>query len=149
MVFKMDSSNFDYIAKVKNEINDIAKMPILGVKSEVSIQSKYLQALHGLEGYSHIIIIGYLHKINEKPSKKLITHPNGDTSLPKQGLFALRGRRPNLISFTVCKLLSINNVTIIVDKLDLLNETPIFDVKPYLPFYDSIENATMPKWTYS
>ena len=149
MVFKMHSSNFNYIAKVKNEINDIAKMPVLGVKSEVSVQGKYLQALHGLEGYSHIIIIGYLHKINEKPSKKLTTYPNGDTSLPKQGLFALRGRRPNLISFTVCKLLSINNVTIIVDKLDLLNETPILDVKPYLPFYDSIDNATMPKWTYS
>ena len=89
-----------------------------------------------------------MHQIPKSVENKLITFPGGNNKLPEQGIFALRGKRTNPISFNVCKIKKIVNGLIEVDKIDLVSGTPVLDLKPYLPFYDSYENATIPKWAH-
>ena len=72
--------------------------------------------------------------------------PSGDNELPKQGIFALRGQRTNPISFNVCKINKIAGEFIEVEKIDLVSGTPVLDLKPYLPYYDTPNNATIPNW---
>ena len=64
------------------------------------------------------------------------------------GAFALRGSRPNPVSVTVCKLVAVSDNTLVVSGLDLVNGTPILDLKPYISEYDSVQGAGLPDWAY-
>jgi len=64
-----------------------------------------------------------------------------------QGALALRGgARPNPISVTVCRLHSVEGATLHFEGLDLVDGTPVLDVKPYLAPYDSEPKASIPRW---
>jgi tRNA (Thr-GGU) A37 N-methylase len=55
--------------------------------------------------------------------------------------------RPNLIALSVCKILSVQNDTIIVDKIDFFDGSPILDIKPYIPLIDNqSEDIRLPNW---
>ena len=104
-------------------------------------------ALLGLEGYSHVIVVGWLDGIPEALRARRRAYPAGDERLPLQGALALRGgARPNPISVTVCRLLAVEGATLRVEGLDLVDGTPVLDVKPYIAHYDSEAKATIPKW---
>ena len=78
---------------------------------------------------------------------RLQAYPSGDARLPLQGALALRGgARPNPLSFTVCRLRKVAGRVLEVDGLDLVDGTPVLDVKPYIAFYDAEPNASLPKW---
>lgn len=105
------------------------------------------EALLGLRDYSHIIVIGWLHEIPEELRSRRRAYPAGDSRYPLQGALALRGgARPNPVSVTVCRLLGIEGATLRLEGLDLVDGTPVLDVKPYIAFYDAEPKATLPKW---
>jgi len=94
----------------------------------------YEQALGDLNGFEKIWIISWFDRNTEwKP--KVLPPRSGRT---KRGLFATRSpHRPNPIGISVCTLLEVNGLTIRVENPDLLDGTPILDIKPYIPYADS------------
>lgn len=102
--------------------------------AKLQIFNKYRDALKGLDGFSHIFVLYWFDK-NDTPEKRNIrqVRPRGNRNNPLTGVFACRAPvRPNLIALSRCKILSIKNEIIIVDKIDAFDGSPILDIKPYI-----------------
>lgn len=114
----------------------------------IEIYKKYEDALLGLHQISHVIVCYWFHK-NDTAEKRnvLQVHPRGDQRNPLTGVFATRSPvRPNLIGISVCKILSIDGNIIHIDKIDAFHDSPVIDLKPYIPRDDSILDAHVPEW---
>ena len=101
-------------------------------KATIEIKKKYEAALLGMDKFSHIIVLSWFHK-NDTPEKRNIlrVHPRGDRTKPLRGVFATRSPiRPNLIAIYTCRILSVEENIIHIDKIDAFNETPVIDIKP-------------------
>ena len=112
------------------------------------LDKKFEQGLKGLEGFSHIQVFWWFDN-NDTPQKRatLQVHPRGNKKNPLTGVFATRSpRRPNLIALTLCRVISIRDNIIEVEKIDAFAGTPILDIKPYIPGYDSTAGASVPDW---
>lgn len=111
-------------------------------RSQLQILPEYqpLEALQGLEGFSHVWLVWWFHQ-NKVSRYHAKVHPprlEGKT----MGLFATRTpHRPNPIGLSLVKLEAIEGDTLILAGADLVEGTPILDVKPYLPMYESIPQA--------
>jgi len=114
---------------------------------ELRIFTEYMDALKGLDGFSHIFVLYWFDK-NDTPQKRSIlqVHPRGNKKNPLTGVFACRSpARPNLIALSLCRIRSVKDRVIHVDKIDAFNGTPILDIKPYIPSIDSVpKNALVP-----
>lgn len=114
----------------------------LGQQGHLKILPKYREALQDLDGFSHLWVIFQFH--NNDSWKPLVLPPR---SQKKRGVYATRSPyRPNPIGLSCVRLLSIDGLNLQIDDADLLDGTPIFDIKPYLPYSDSIPDATA-GWT--
>lgn len=114
--------------------------------SEIIIDSHLTGALDGLEEFSHIIVLYWMHRLTsvEVPLK---VRPRGKQDLPMVGLFASRSPvRPNPIGKSMARLLQRQGNILRVRGLDALNGTPVIDIKPYIPGYDSAMDAKVPPW---
>jgi len=119
------------------------------VVSEIVIEPSLTEALDGLEEYSHITVLWWMHLL---PSGEvtLKVHPMGREEFPLKGLFALRTpNRPNRIGKTTVRLLQRQGNILRVKGLEALDGSPVIDIKPYLPRYDSVTDATVPPWITS
>ncbi|MFX1470429.1 MAG: tRNA (N6-threonylcarbamoyladenosine(37)-N6)-methyltransferase TrmO [Promethearchaeota archaeon] len=118
-------------------------------KSEIIINKEYLDCLEGIEDFSHIIILFWTHKVpnNARQIKKV--HPAGLKQMPIKGIFATRSPvRPNPICKTTVKLIERKGTTLVVEGLDAIDNTPVLDIKPHIPFYDSPLNVKLADWLY-
>lgn len=119
------------------------------IVSEVIIDPEYGEALDGVEYYSHLFVIFYLHKVPLKETSALKVHPRGRTDLEKVGVFATRSRnRPNRIGLAVVELLERRGNSLKVRALDALDGTPVLDIKPYDPI-DVQKGVRVPKWWHT
>jgi len=135
------------IGTVANGEQDLARVDWSRQRSEIRLNEGSEDRLLGLADYSHVYVIGWLDRIPEDLRERPTAYPAGDDRLPLQGALALRGgARPNPISVTVCLLLAVEGATLTVEGLDLIDGTPILDVKPYIAFYDARPDATLPRW---
>ena len=84
----------------------------------------------------------------DKVKDKVIVHrPQGNPEVPIVGIFSCRcPQRPNPIAITTVKLLSRKDNKLKVKGLDILNGTPIIDIKPYWSVYDEVKRAKIPNW---
>jgi tRNA-Thr(GGU) m(6)t(6)A37 methyltransferase TsaA len=99
----------------------------------------YEQGLKDLEGFSRIWVIYEFHQ--NKTWRPLANPPRTDGK-GRKGVFATRSPyRPNQIGISCVKLVSINKNRVYIADSDLLNNTPVFDIKPYIPEYDSFPDA--------
>jgi tRNA-Thr(GGU) m(6)t(6)A37 methyltransferase TsaA len=116
------------------------------ITSEIVIDESLTEALDGLEGFSHIIVLYWMHRA--KPEKKhLKVHPMGREDVPVQGLFAVRApNRPNPIGKSTVRLLERQRNILKVQGLDAIDGTPVIDIKPYIPGLDSVDDARVPPW---
>ena len=116
------------------------------VISEIVIDESLSEALDGLEGFSHIIVLYWMHRaVSGKLSLKV--HPMGRKEVPRQGIFAVRTpNRPNRIGKATVGLLQRQGNILRVEGLDALDGSPVIDIKPYLPGYDSVADARVPQW---
>ena len=111
--------------------------------SQIHLLLRYAKALGGLQGYSHIIVLFWVHKAKEWKMPKDHHKP------PQVKLFATRMPiRPNPIGMSVVELLDFSTDTgqITVKGLDALDGTPVLDIKPYIPNFDSYIDASVPYW---
>ena len=112
----------------------------------VEIEPAWTEALHGIEGFSHIWLLWWLDRRDEPP-EALQVHPEGRQEVPLVGIFATRSpRRPNPLAMTAVQLLGREGRRLRVRGLDACQGTPILDIKPYLRRGDQIPAATMPPW---
>ena len=109
------------------------------------ISEELTEALDGIEDFSHLFIIFYMHKaFAERLNLKV--HPRGRLDLPLVGVFATRSPyRPNPIGLTLVELIKRNGNKIKVRGLDAIDGTPVIDIKPYDPLDLALE-ARVPEW---
>ncbi len=131
------------IGIIHTPFNDIKGMPIQplaaeGVKGHIELFPKYIEGLTDLAGFSHITLLYQLHKIN---GYDLIVKPFMDNK--EHGIFATKSpKRPNAIGLSTVKLLGIENNVIHIEMVDMLNGTPLIDIKPFYSKFDNRTNTT-------
>lgn len=107
------------------------------VRGEIHIAEGLQNALHDLEGFSHVWVVFFCHHTRGWNSK--VKPPRDDT---KRGVFATRApARPNPIGLSCVRLVRVEKRVLHVGDHDILDGTPILDVKPYLPYCDSVPDA--------
>jgi tRNA-Thr(GGU) m(6)t(6)A37 methyltransferase TsaA len=132
-------------SQIKEENNE--------VEAVVEIFPEFEEALEGLDGYSHLLIISYLHKLRPDQIGFLKVKPRRLTrkgfsleELPILGVFALDSpTRPNPIGLTLVRLHKRDHKKLSVTGIDLFDGTPVIDLKAYQPDYDA-KKYSMPEW---
>jgi tRNA-Thr(GGU) m(6)t(6)A37 methyltransferase TsaA len=98
----------------------------------------YEHALHDIETWSHLWVLFWFHRNSSWRAK--VEPPR---SQKKRGVFATRSPyRPNPIGLSVVKLTRVEGCELFVEDLDILDQTPVFDLKPYVAYTDSVPNAS-------
>ncbi len=120
------------------------------MEARIVLRRGLAPALVGLEGFSHIFVLFFMHQVPPKMrGVSLQAPPADDGSMPLRGIFATRSQlRPNPLGLTVCLLLRVRGHVLWVRGLDAIDGTPVLDIKPYLPPYDAVAQATMPPWVW-
>ena len=130
------------IGTIHSPFTDVANMPIqphgaADVEGTVHIWESYVEGLKDLEGFSHIYLIYLFHKA-ERIS--LTVTPFMDATV--RGVFATRSPlRPNHIGLSIVQLVKIENGILTVKGVDVLDGTPLLDIKPYIRNFDSVEKS--------
>ena len=105
----------------------------LGVAGLVEVFEEYQAGLADMDGFSHVMVFYHLHRIS---GYELSVKPYlGDA---EHGIFATRSpKRPNPIGVSVLRLVSCDGATLHVENVDMLDESPVLDIKPYVPAFDA------------
>jgi tRNA-Thr(GGU) m(6)t(6)A37 methyltransferase TsaA len=109
----------------------------IGIMAEVEIFPEYVEGLQDLKEFSHIILLYHCHlsqayKLTVKPFLDDVAH----------GLFATRApARPNPIGMSLVRLKRIENATLFVQDIDIIDQTPLLDIKPFVPDFDVRKDA--------
>jgi tRNA-Thr(GGU) m(6)t(6)A37 methyltransferase TsaA len=131
-------------------VNGFKQPGLLDTRDSVSdliIAPRNSRALDGIESFSHIIVIFWLHKIRTIQRSMVKVHPRKDISLPLTGIFATRSPvRSNPIGITVVKLIKRESNILTVTGLDAIDGTPVLDIKPYIPEEFSESEIRVPAW---
>ncbi len=123
------------------------------IEAIVEIFPEFEEALEGLDGYSHLFILSYFHKLRPDQIGPLKVKPKRVTrrgfrleELPTLGVLALDSpTRPNPLGLTLVRLLRRHGTKLFVAGIDLFDGTPVMDIKAYQPDYEAREYS-MPKW---
>jgi tRNA-Thr(GGU) m(6)t(6)A37 methyltransferase TsaA len=118
------------------------------MSSRIEFHTRWVEALSGLAGFSHIIVLCYLHLSQGQTSPTLI-RPQRRPEMPSIGFFGTRTPvRPNPISVSVVRLVDQEGSILHVRDLDMYDGTPVLDVKPYLLRSDCHPQATEAEWIH-
>ena len=134
---------------MKSEVDFIGVVKSSGEFSRVVIFPRFCVGLPGLDNFSHIVILYWIHlRDNETERNTLQVVPRRHLGAPQVGVFASRSpSRPNPIGLCVVELAKIEECTLFVKGLDAFEGSPIIDIKPYIPRADSVPEARVPEWT--
>ncbi len=139
----LDPISFVPIGTIHTPFRNIDGMPIQpagarGIGGSVMIFPEYTEGLRDIEGFSHIFLIYAFHR---SQSYHLSVIPFLDT-VPR-GVFATRAPgRPNAIGLSVVRLKKVTGSTLMVEDVDMIDGTPLLDLKPYVPAFDSYPDAS-------
>jgi tRNA-Thr(GGU) m(6)t(6)A37 methyltransferase TsaA len=138
----LDPVTFAPIGVVRTPFATHEGMPIQtvaaqGVRGRIELDPAYVPALADLDGFSHLHLITYLHRTG---AASLRVTPYLDTT--ERGVFATRSpKRPNPIGLSIVRLVRIEGTVIHIEEVDLLDGTPLLDIKPYVPPFDDRQDA--------
>ena len=125
---------------VGDEVKDKSRI------SQIIIRDELVEALEGVEGFSHLFVLFWLNQISNQQRMTLKVHPRGRMDMPLLGVFATRTNlRPNPIGLTLVELLKVEGNTLTVRGLDAFDGTPVLDIKPF-DSWDNAEKARVPDW---
>lgn len=117
-----------------------ARLP--GMEATIEIDAPYRPGLSGIDGYSHLVLLSWF----DRARRNLIVQKPQHAPEPK-GVFALRSPvRPNPVGIHVVRLLDLDEQAglLRIDAIDLLDGTPVIDLKPYFASIDAFPDATRP-----
>jgi len=144
---EMPRAAFLPIGVVRNAVKESQMFDWEGVESRIVVRRELADALDGLDGFSHVIVLFWIDRAPEDELGATRIRPMGDPTLPLLGVFATRTQlRPNPIGVSIVPLLARKGNELRVRGLDAIDRTPVLDVKPYIPHYDSVPQATIPAW---
>jgi tRNA-Thr(GGU) m(6)t(6)A37 methyltransferase TsaA len=131
------------IGVARTPFTDPAATPIQAafstVRGTVEVYPGFRDGLSALAGFSHLILIYRFHRA---AGEEIAERPLIDGAEP-HGIFATRHfNRPNMLGISVVRLAGIDGGTLAVEGIDLLDGTPILDIKPYIPAFDCIGDAS-------
>jgi tRNA-Thr(GGU) m(6)t(6)A37 methyltransferase TsaA len=114
----------------------------------IEIFDDYTDALLGLEGFSHIVVLYWFDQNDTTEKRRVLqVNPRKDPRNPLTGVFATHSpQRPNLIGLTVCKIISIHGNTIEIDEIDAFDGSPVIDLKCYIPGSIGEKDVRQPDW---
>ena len=133
----MQTLTYTPIGVVHSPFTALAGMPIqtvaaAGVAATIELEPIYAAGLRDIEGFSYLLIISHLHLMQ---GFALEVTPFMDTQ--PHGVFATRSpRRPNPIGLSIVRLVRVEGATLHIEEVDLLDGTPVLDIKPYVPQLD-------------
>ena len=130
------------IGLVHSSIRSRNDMPVQGVDAEVEVYPDYAGALSGIEENSHLLLVCWLHEADRGVLKAVARKVSHD--LPEKGIFALRSpARPNPLSVSVVRLRGVREERFLaLSNVDLIDGTPVLDLKPYQAGWDCVFSAT-------
>jgi tRNA-Thr(GGU) m(6)t(6)A37 methyltransferase TsaA len=136
------------IGYVRNKVKEPMPDGWASVESTIVLREDYASMLLNIGDYSHVIVVFWPHKVpDEVRGSKPQLHPRDNEEYPRMGVLATRSQiRPNPVLTTPVELLEVEENLLHVRGLDAINDTPVLDIKPYLPFHDAIPDARVPKW---
>jgi tRNA-Thr(GGU) m(6)t(6)A37 methyltransferase TsaA len=106
-------------------------------RGQVKLFQEFTDGLKDISGFSHLILLYHFH---EAKSFDLLTKPLLDKN--KRGVFStLFFKRPNSIGLSIVKLYGVKNNLLEVGWVDMLDGTPLLDIKPYISLFDARENV--------
>jgi len=107
----------------------------MGVKGTVEVFGEYRDGLKDLDGFSHIVLLYHFHRSR---GFSLRVVPYVDSQV--RGLFATRApRRPNAIGLSIVRLVRVEDGVLHIENVDMLDGTPLLDIKPYVPEFGAGE----------
>ncbi|HRF49307.1 MAG TPA: tRNA (N6-threonylcarbamoyladenosine(37)-N6)-methyltransferase TrmO [Anaerolineales bacterium] len=133
----MDGICYHPIGVIRSPYTQPKGMPIQsaaarGVTGRIELDSAYADGLHDIAGFSHLWLIYHLHCMTPGP---LTVTPFLDDR--PHGIFATRSpRRPNAIGLSAVRLLAVDGSILHIEEVDVLDGTPLLDIKPYVPEFD-------------
>jgi tRNA-Thr(GGU) m(6)t(6)A37 methyltransferase TsaA len=141
---KMDNVTYNPIGIIHSPFKEIEGMPIqpcgaVGVAGTVEMKHEFAGGLKDIDGFSHIILIYHFH-ISKGYSLEIIPflddHP--------KGVFATRApKRPNPIGLSIVKLIKVVDNILHIENVDILDNTPLLDIKPYVSTFDVLDQTEM------
>ena len=134
------------IGVVRNPVKKSRPDSWESVRSDIILRDELEAALDAIEGFSHVIVVFHIDRVPQEAQRLQIAVGNEDEP-PQRGVLATRSQlRPNPIGTSVVKVLHRRKGVLRVQGLDALDGTPVLDIKPYLPQYDSVPEAQLPPW---
>jgi tRNA-Thr(GGU) m(6)t(6)A37 methyltransferase TsaA len=130
------------IGLIHSPYKDTSDIPIQGkfrndVEAWIELKDKYVKGLKDIDKFSHAILLYYFHKSNKI---NILGKPYLEEN--KHGIFAIRSpNRPNHIGFSVVKIKCIKDGKLYFTQVDMIDETPLLDIKPYVKYFDSRDNV--------
>jgi tRNA-Thr(GGU) m(6)t(6)A37 methyltransferase TsaA len=113
-----------------------------GISGTIELQAEYEGGLKDLEGFSHIILIYHFHL-----SEGYSLHVKPFLDDTSRGIFAVRApRRPNPIGISVVRLEKVEGTTLYISNVDMVDGTPLLDIKPYVPDFDGVVEDSRIGW---
>ena len=136
------------IGVVRNRVRESRPSGWEDVRSDIILRDDLVDALDSLEGFSHVIVVFHLDRVPE--DERRLSLPVSAIDARQRGVLATRSQlRPNPIGVSVVPVLHRRKGVLRVRGLDALDGTPVLDLKPYLPPYDSVPDAKLPAWATS
>ena len=140
------------IATIKSPFCDLKNMPVQprGAKdtyATIEFKDEFIDGLDDLNGFSHVYLIYYFHKINNHELKVI---PFNDKTDTPRGVFSTRTpMHPNSIGLSVVELVSVEKNIVKVKGIDILDGTPLLDIKPYIENFDKVDGMVKNGWMIS
>jgi tRNA-Thr(GGU) m(6)t(6)A37 methyltransferase TsaA len=117
------------------------------VIAEIHLADHLAAGLQGLDRFSHLLVVFWMHQSSFEAASDLVRRPRGRADMPPLGIFAQRAKhRPNPIGITAVELVSMAGAVLRVRGLDAIDDTPVLDLKPYVPAFDHVGDAVVPEW---
>jgi tRNA-Thr(GGU) m(6)t(6)A37 methyltransferase TsaA len=115
--------------------------------SIITLSERFTGLLDGIDEYSHIIILYWGHEVPGAGRNLEKIHPAGRTDYQKKGIYATCSpARPNPVLVTVVRLLQRDGNRLVVRGLDAIDNSPVLDIKPYVPEMYPHEGVRIPDW---
>jgi tRNA-Thr(GGU) m(6)t(6)A37 methyltransferase TsaA len=128
---------YNPIGVIRSPFKTIEGMPIqpagaVGIQGQIEFFPEFEEGLKDLDGFSHVILLYHFHRVE---GYSLLVTPFMDTI--QHGLFSTRApKRPNPIGISVVRLVRSNGLILDIENVDILDDTPLLDIKPYVPEFD-------------
>jgi tRNA-Thr(GGU) m(6)t(6)A37 methyltransferase TsaA len=140
------------IATIKSPFCDLKNMPVqpIGAKdtyATIEFKDEFVEGLKDLDGFSHAYLIYYFHKVE---CHNLSVVPFNDKTNTPRGVFSTRTpMHPNSIGLSVVKIITVDKNIVTVQGIDILDGTPLLDIKPYIENFDRVEGEVRSGWMKS